>query len=91
MNVESKEFWLKVKEEYKPDLSHLICYTSNEFRIKWEREVSYNFIAQEALKFLKDDRFEVALHVLFFCPHAPKEEKIQVRKDFIDHMINKFS
>ena len=93
MNVRSKEFWMKVKEEYKPDYSWFICDTSEVFRIQWNNvTTSREIIKEEAKLFIKDDSFEIGIGVLFTrAMDIRKVKLIQIRKDFIDHMINKYS
>ena len=49
-------------------------------------------IKEEAKLFIKDDSFEIGIGVLFTrAMDIRKVKLIQIRKDFIDHMINKYS
>jgi hypothetical protein len=52
MNVESKEFWLKVKEEYNPKENIYICNTSPTFHHAWygDRQKIIDYAEQFALK-----------------------------------------
>lgn len=85
MKVQSKEFWLKVKEEYRPQQGPYICNTSETFKEAWHTKDRW-IIQNYAELFSSDD-----LGVMFLYLIEDKVKEIQVRKDFITHMINKFS
>lgn len=85
MNVQSKEFWLKVKEEYRPEYSPYICSTSPTFKSAWHSKDRCT-IESNAELFSSHELGFILLYLI-----EDKVTKIQVRKDFIDHMINKYS
>lgn len=90
MNIETKEFWEKVKEEYKPLSSFYICHYSETFCKIWndftEPRQDKKIVAH-ANVFLKTKGYDIRCTVsaLFTTPD------IEIRKEFIDYMINKFS
>jgi hypothetical protein len=101
MNVETKEFWLKVKEEYQPDdADFYICDNSATFKKVWE-DISHNrqdfTIIENAQIFLKsigDLSFDCNDCVLFegfpinkYDIEIRHKHHIEIRKQFIDHMI----
>ena len=94
MNVQSKEFWLKVKEEYIKSNTVHICDGSKTFNKQWHI-VCKQYIKEQAFNFLDTQTTSFRLGVLnclfsnFF--KTSKMQQIQIRKDFINHMINKYS
>lgn len=95
MNVQTKEFWLKVKEEYNPkknapiDISS-ICDTSPTFRKMWNNveDTREDFLVIEhAELFLKEINYDAKCGTFYLF----NNEDTELRKQFIDHMINKFS
>ena len=91
MNVKSKDFWLKVKEEYQPKANHYLCHNSNSFNLAWNNNLTRKEIKEEAELFCVDKDLNVGSRVLFYTRFFGKKPKIQIRKQFIDHMINKYS
>lgn len=85
MNVQSKEFCLKVKEEYNAEHNPYICKTSPTFKEAWHSKD--RFLIQNNAELFSS----YELGVMFLYLIEERETEIQVRKDFIDHMINKYS
>lgn len=94
MNIETKEFWLKVKEEYQPD-DHYgphICLYSQTFENAWddtENETDIKII-NKAKAFLREknqNSFTCSYIILFYDLNASDKHHIEIRKQFIDHMI----
>lgn len=94
MDVNTKAFWQKVKDEYKVGTSYSICSSSITFRDAWK----FNLRSKETIR-------ELAEHFLISCKEVRKVELgfswlfechsfdygVKIRKDFIDWCIQKFS
>ena len=98
-DVNTKEFWEQVKKEYRPtQQEYAFCGTSKTFSAMWndcdntrEQEVmkfAHRFIVKSKLNKL----FNISRIFLFeSIGYAEIEVRIQIRRDFLDYMINKFS
>jgi hypothetical protein len=92
MDINTKEFWLTVKIEYRPEENRFICQTSETFKSAWNYKRFE--IKQQAQTFLNEKyKFEIG-NLIIFMPidddNCTNSQKIDVRNDFINYMINKF-
>lgn len=92
MNIHSREFWEKVKEEYNPKTRIFICGASEEFFIAWRdknKKQEIKKLAEEFLDYkfwrLQYWRVEIKDIVLF-----TKNNK-NIRLDFINWCIKRYS
>ena len=85
MNVQSKEFWLKVKEEYRKDVISL--GSSRTFKSAMYVNEQKDHIWSMAHEFIKDTNQNVTIGEKYLFPY----ESYGIRIQFIDHMINKYS
>ncbi len=98
----NKDFWLKLKEDYKPDLLGKspfgFCYFSNEFESLWLSTQDQNVIdlANQFLKSEKGQPFSNLFHTdsgfLFvnFIKDETIQNRIEVRKQFLDWVISNY-
>lgn len=99
----NKAFWETVKEEYKPTKEdYFLCESSPTFKVTWLlSQLRINEIKILARQFLSIEKyakynedFKVGSSVLFMFtgPYMwPVEQRIQIRKDFLNWVINETS
>ena len=90
MNPKTKEFWLQVKKEYHKSNTVYMCDASPTFYKQWSL-ICKHHIKEQACQFLQ-------IHPLFrlgtlnhlFKPYTELHpyHEIEIRKQFINHMIN---
>lgn len=99
MNVNTLEFWIKVKGEYYSSNSdkYLICYRSATFAEEWRVTGSDSEIAilKLADEFLHDNQtyfmlFDIGTSNLF-SGGTYEVDRRMIRTEFIDWCISKFS
>lgn len=99
MNINSKEFWEKVKEEYNPKNSIFICASSKEFFMVWGDKNNQQEIKKLAKEFLdykfwrlKYWRFKIGDDTIFvsLLKIYAKYHK-NIRLDFINWCIKRYS
>ena len=96
----NKDFWLKLKEDYKPDLLGKspfgFCYFSNEFESLWLSTQDQDVI-DLANQFLESEKGQPFSNLFYtdcgylFTTYFAKvsiQDKIEVRKQFLDWIIN---
>lgn len=98
-----KKFWETVQQEYKPTKEdYFLCESSPTFKDVWLlSQVRINEIKILARQFLSNEEyakynedFKVGSGVLFMFtgPYMwPIEQRIQIRKDFLNWIINETS
>lgn len=85
----NKQSWQKIKEEYKPDLGfagYFLCEKSETFCKAWSKYPRK--IKTLANEFCKENKIEEVIaseaSILFICPNYSREQKRQLRLDFVD-------
>lgn len=95
MEVNSKAFWEKVKEEYRPNKTGytFICSQSSTFEEVWSNLKKRKAIKNLGKKYLSniDSDFYIGFETLFNSEKEMDSTFIEIRKDFIDWCIAKFS
>ena len=88
MKVECKEFWEKVKREYSPTVHYELCNNSKTFKKEWDlHDEQIKIIAAEFLNDTKITGVHIGISWLFLR----SDKKIEIRKQFIDYCIQKYS
>lgn len=100
-DINTKEFWEQVKKEYNPQgTATSICSWSDTFSNMWndwDRLDRPDHIvmkyADEFLTTYKINQFCIPYtgHIFLFNDVIGYENKIKIRVDFLDYMINKLS
>jgi hypothetical protein len=102
MKVDDVKFWLIVKEEV-GEAKDFLCFSSDTFKSFWRYNKYDDTIRRLAKKFLKDTKQKKVFSVsyglsLFDSPTGnisgdtwTREEFYQLRTDFVDYCVNKFS
>ena len=97
-DVNTKEFWEQVKKEYQPDgYKYGLCCSSDTFSTMWNILTPHSpdeTVIEQARVFVSEKSITVkyiSVGYLFDDSSITTEQHVQIRRDFLDYMINKFS
>jgi len=103
MNILTKEFWLQVQEEFEENPSHFLCWASDTFERAFTLSNinAENYFADLAETFLNEHPQWAACfkslnnYCLLFKTrdpaNTPNSLRQQVRKEFVDWMVQKLN